>query len=86
MIQLQVQGYHILIVFSVKAKEIRYMMTGVTRFQLERAKVGLQLSSWYLQLTTINRIVDDVQYVFMVTNIARVWINRIRLPILLVVS
>ena len=26
-------------------------MTGVTNYQLERAKVGLQLSSWYLQLT-----------------------------------
>ena len=31
------------------------MMTRVTRHQLERAKVGLQLSSssWYLQLITV---------------------------------
>ena len=34
-------------------------MTGVTRYQLERAKVGLELSSWYLQLAT--RIVDDAR-------------------------
>ena len=31
-------------IISVKAKERRYMMTGVTRYQLEMAKVGLQLS------------------------------------------
>ena len=35
-------------------------MTGVTRcYQLERAKIVLQLSSWYLQLTT--GIVDDAR-------------------------
>ena len=27
-------------------------MTGVTNYQLERAKVGLELSPWHLQLTT----------------------------------
>ena len=27
-------------------------MAGVTNYQLERAKVGLELSPWYLQLTT----------------------------------
>ena len=34
-------------------------MTGVTNYQLERAKVGLQLSSWHLQLTT--GIADDAR-------------------------
>ena len=35
------------------------MMTGATSFQLERAEVGLQLSSCYLQLTT--GIADDAR-------------------------
>ena len=52
-------------IISVKAKERRYMMTGVTRDQSERAKVGLQLSSWYLQLTLVLVlgliIVDDAR-------------------------
>ena len=41
--------------------------------QLERAKMGLQLSPWY------------VWYVWS-SHIARVWINRVRLPIMVVVS
>ena len=50
-IKVQVQGYHKTI--SVKAGKIRCMITGVTRYQLERATtVGLQLCLWYLQLTT----------------------------------
>ena len=36
------QGYYRVII-SVKAKERRYTMIGVTRYQLERAKIGLQL-------------------------------------------
>ena len=36
----------------MQAEDRRFVMTGVTNYQLERAKVSLQLSSWYLQLAT----------------------------------
>ena len=35
------------------------MMTGVTRYHLEMAIVGLQLSSWYSQLTSTSGIVKE---------------------------
>ena len=43
----------------MQAKDRRFMMTGVTNYQLEKVKVGLQLSSWCLQLTT--GIADDAR-------------------------
>ena len=56
-IKAYVHGNHS--IFSMQAEDRRFMMTGVTNYQLERATVGLQLSSWYLQLTT--GIADDAR-------------------------